>query len=331
MAADKSSRSREPRTGATGSRTRLSYRLKAWIAHHRQNAGQSLVRLLATPVQTAMTLMVIAIALALPGLLYIGVGNLEALSGGLNTTARLTVFLQRQTTEAEVQELAQELLQQPGMASVVYVSSEQALEEFSRASGFGEVLAHLDENPLPPVLILQPDALMEADDQQLRGLVTRLKSLATVDDVVFDMLWLQRLRGVLALAERLVLGLASILGLAVLLVMGNTIRLAIENRREEILVVKLIGGTSGYVRRPFLYTGIWIGLLSGLLAWLLVWSGIVLMQEPVSRLAALYQSPFVLQGPGLPDLLAVLSIGAWLGLCGSWLAVAQHLYKIEPR
>jgi len=330
LRAEPAAKAREQKSGATGSRTSLAQRFRAYLGHHRQNARDSLLRLLSAPVQSAMTLLVIAIALALPGMLYMGVINIQALSGSIDTSARMTVFLQPDADKADIDALMSRLQAGTGLASVTYISRDQALEQFRESSGFGEVLTLLDENPLPPVLILEPESIADADAGFLETLQGELETNPLVDDVVLDMRWLQRLQGLMAISQRLVLAMAAILGLGVLLVMGNTIRLAIENRREEILVVKLIGGTNGYVRRPFLYSGFWFGLLGGLLAWLMVWAGIFLIREPVAGLASLYQNPFSLIGPDLRQLSLLLAVGALLGLAGSWLAVAQLLHKIEP-
>lgn len=320
----------ELKTGATGSRTGHLHRFRAYLRHHRHNAIDSLGRLLAAPLQSLMTLLVIAIALALPGLLYLGVQNVERLSGSIDGSARMTVFLQRDITASAAESLAARLQEHQQVVSVVFISSDQALTEFSNLSGFGEVLALLDENPLPPALVVQPGKVNQADAGQLARLVAELRKEPLVDDVVLDMVWLQRLQEFLSLFQRLVLGLAVFLGLGVLLVMGNTVRMAIENRRQEIVVVKLIGGTDGYVRRPFLYSGFWFGALGGLLAWLLIWAATLLLQTPVARLADLYQNPFMVIGPGLLHALVLVPGGALLGWIGAWLAVSQHLHRIEP-
>ena len=161
--------------------------------------------------------------------------------------------------------------------------------------------------------------------------MAKLQGMALVDDVMLDMKWMQRLQAMLEVGERLAFSLGLALALGVLLIIGNTIRLAIENRRDEIVVVKLVGGTNAYVRRPFLYTGIWYGVIGGMLAWVLVALGLQWISGPVGHLAELYQSLFHLIGLGFVGLVALLLIGAGLGLLGAWLAVARHLSSIEPK
>jgi cell division transport system permease protein len=155
--------------------------------------------------------------------------------------------------------------------------------------------------------------------------------LPQIDQAVLDLEWVQRLYSMMALGKRLVIALAALLALGVLLVVGNTIRLAIESRRDEIVIVKLVGGTNAFVRRPFLYTGLWYGLGGGILAWLIIGFGLFWLSSPVAELAGLYRSQFELQGLGIGDSLMMWLCGGLLGLAGAWLAVSRHLGAIEPR
>ncbi|MEH6466598.1 MAG: permease-like cell division protein FtsX [Porticoccus sp.] len=323
--------SRESRRGASDGRAGLLDKLRSYFQNHRQLLFRTFHRLAAEPVQTLMTSLVVAIALGLPAALYVGIVNMQQLGSRVETTAQLTVFLNKEATGVTVEQLRESLLSESDITAVDYISREQALVEFQALSGFGDVLEMLDENPLPPVLIVQPVDRFQGDLLASEGLVTRLKALALVDDVRLDMKWMQRLQGMLEVGERLAFSLGVALALGILLIIGNTIRLAIESRRDEIVVVKLVGGTNAYVRRPFLYTGIWYGALGGLLAWLLVAVGLQWIDGPVERLAELYQSVFELQGMGFSGLLALVIIGAVLGLIGAWLAVARHLAGIEPK
>ena len=323
--------SRESRRGASDGRAKLLDKLRSYFQNHRQLLLSTFHRLAKEPVQTLMTSLVVAIALGLPAVLYVGIVNMQALGSRVETTAQLTVFLNKEATEVAVEQLRESLLSESDITAVDYISREQALVEFQALSGFGDVLEMLDENPLPPVLIVQPVDHFQGDLLASEGLVTRLKALALVDDVRLDMKWMQRLQGMLEVGERLAFSLGIALALGILLIIGNTIRLAIESRRDEIVVVKLVGGTNAYVRRPFLYTGIWYGALGGLLAWFLVAVGLQWIDGPVEHLAELYQSVFELQGMGFSGLVALVVIGAILGLIGAWLAVARHLAGIEPK
>ncbi len=317
--------------GATGQKIRRIHRLKGYLLNHRQVSAATLRRLWAAPVQTLMTALVIAIALGLPATLYLGVVNLNQLSSGFEGSARITIFLDHHAAEREVDTLRRSLELDTDIAEITYISREQALAEFKALSGFGQVLEMLDENPLPPVLLLKPAQSLKRNLAASEALVAELLAKPSVDDVKLDMKWVQRLQALLEVSRRLAFMLGGLLSLGVLLIVGNTIRLAIENRREEIVVVKLVGGTDGYVRRPFLYTGLWYGVMGGVLAWLLVWLGVSWLDMSVQRLAALYQSSFQLQGLGFSGVMVLIAIAATLGLVGAWLAVSQHLSVIEPK
>ncbi len=323
--------SKDARRGASGGAMPFLDKLKSYFQNHSQLFLGTFQRLAKEPVQTLMTSLVVAIALGLPAALYVGVVNLQQLGSRVETTAQLTVFLKKDAADIAVDQLRESLLSEADIISVDYISRQQALDEFRALSGFGDVLEMLDENPLPPVLIVQPVERFHGDLLASETLVVRLKGLALVDDVRLDMKWVQRLQGMLEVGERLAFSLGVVLALGVLLIIGNTIRLAIESRRDEIVVVKLVGGTNAYVRRPFLYTGIWYGAIGGLLAWFLVAAGLQWIDGSVERLAGLYQSIFQLQGLGFSGLLALLITGAVLGLIGSWLAVARHIGSIEPK
>ena len=316
--------------GAVQSRTRLGDRLSSYLAHHRAVAADSLQRLWRTPLPSLMTWLVIGIALALPTGLLVSLANLEQLSRNWDGAAQISLFLTRTASSADSERLLRELRVRDDIAGVEYISAEQALAEFQQFSGYGRVLESLESNPLPAVIVVRPreQALSAASTARLQA---ELEQLAEVDRAVLDLEWVQRLYALMDLGQRLALALAALLAVGVLLVIGNTIRLAIESRRDEILVVKLVGGTNAFVRRPFLYTGIWYGLGGGLIAWLIVLMALWLLGEPVATLAGLYRSDFSLSGLGIANSLLLLGGSALLGLLGAWLAVGRHLDAIEPR
>jgi cell division transport system permease protein len=322
---------KESRRGASDGRAAFLDKFRSYFQNHQRLFFGTLRRLLAEPVQTLMTSLVVAIALGLPAALYVGVVNLQQLGSRVETTAQMTVFLKKEASQQAIDQLRKNLASDQDFATVKYISRQQALDEFRVLSSFGDVLEMLDENPLPAVFIVQPAVHFQQDLSASEKLVDKLKKMTLVDDVQLDMKWMQRLQAMLVVGERLAFSLGLALALGVLLIVGNTIRLAIENRRDEIVVVKLVGGTNAYVRRPFLYTGVWYGLIGGVLAWALVVLGLQWISGPVSHLAELYQSLFQLQGLGFSGLAALIGIGAVLGLVGAWLAVARHLSKIEPK
>lgn len=283
-----------------------------------------------TPLPTGMTVAVIAISLALPAGLYVLTGNLTALSEGWGKTAAISLFLSAETDIAKARELADELQARPDLEDVTLIGPDEALSELGDYEGFSEAIAQLDENPLPAVLALQPAAHLSSP-QALEALRDELAALPAADFARLDTQWVRRFQAIVRLMERGVFLLGSTLALAVLLAVGNTIRLEIENRRSEIEIMELVGATSAFIRRPFLYTGLWYGLLGGIGAWILVTLAVILVQGPVSRLAALYQTEFSLSGLGPAAFSALIGGSLCLGLLGSWVSVGRHLTATEPR
>jgi cell division transport system permease protein len=321
---------RPARQGAVQSKTSWRDQLDAWSAHHSNSAIESLLRLLATPLQSLMTWLVIAIAVALPAALFVVFNNVQQIGQTWQDSSQISVFLKREATPTQAQDLRGRWSQRPDVAQASYVSPEQALEEFKLGSGLGELANHLDENPLPAVILIKPK-VGENAPEALNSLQQSLIADPLVADVRLDMLWVKRLHQFITVAERFVTALAGLLALGVLLVIGNTIRMAIENRRDEILVVKLIGATDAYVRRPFLYTGLWYGVGGGILASILLGLGFWWLSAPVVQLADLYQSSFRMQGLTFIESLQLILIAGMTGLAGAWIAVARHLYVIQPR
>jgi len=321
--------SRSRPEGARQSRTRFSDRYNAWLRHHRLSAADSLHRVMTNSTATLMTFLVIGIALALPVGLSVALDNATRLSEGWQSPSQLSLFLRESVSAEEAEILAVELGQRDDVTSVDFVSSDEALAEFAALSGFADVLASLESNPLPDLLLLTPAA--ELSGAAISELRTELAARDEVAEAVLDMEWLQRLNSLMELSRRVVLAIGGMLVLGVVLILGNTIRLAIENRRDEIVIVKLVGGSNPFVRRPFLYTGLWYGCGGGLFAAVLVSLCLWFLQAPVSRLAYLYESEFVLQGLGVMGSLNLVIVGGLLGLAGAWLAVTRHLADIEPR
>jgi cell division transport system permease protein len=276
-----------------------------------------------------MTVAAVAIALALPATLFVAVDNLERLGGGWQRSAGLSLFLRPELDDARVRGLAEELRGRNDIAAVETISREQGLAEFREYSGLGAALDQLGENPLPVVLAIDPAAAARTP-QRVAALAAELESLPEADFARLDMQWIARFNAMVALLESTALLIAAVLGLAVLLIVGNTIRLEIENRRGEIEIMALVGAAPALIRRPFLYDGAWYGLLGGISAWILLNLALALLQAPVSRLASLYHTEFVLHGMGALPSVVLLAGSAVLGVLGSWMAVGRHLSGIEP-
>jgi len=305
--------------------------LRIWGTRHLQTLLYSLGQLTRRPVATLMTTAVIGIALALPAGLHLLLENARQVTHGWDGATRISLFLHRESGEQRALELADRLRAAPEIGAVRYISQGEALEEFRTLSGFGAALDVLEENPLPPVLVVSPQVGRDAGVGAVNALLERLRGLPEVEMAQLDLQWVKRLYAIMDIVRRGVWVLASLLAMAVLLVVGNTIRLAIQNRRDEIVITKLIGGTDAFIRRPFLYTGFWYGLFGGVIALLLLHLSVVLVQEPIRQLAGLYRSAFALQHLGAESAVILIGSGCLLGLLGSWLAVGRHLREIEPR
>jgi len=316
-----------PNKGATVARVTWQQRFESWREHHRDVAVDSLHRLLATPLPTLMTLLVIAIALALPGGLFVLLKNAQSVSDGWEGSAQVSLFLTAKTSDDQGRALAAELARRADVKRTDFVSRAQALAEFREQSGLGNILEELGENPLPAVIVVYP---AEARLERAEKLRDDLAKLGQVDIAQLDAQWVQRLYALLELGGRLVVALAIGLALAVLLVIVNTIRLGIEIRRDEIVIVKLVGGTDAYVRRPFLYTGLWYGLGGSVIALILIQILLLWLDGPVQVVADLYRSRFELEGLGFGAACLMLFGSMLTGLLGAALAVRQHLRVIEP-
>ena len=317
-------------SGAVLSKPSVISRWKMWLHGHQDDAKKSLRDLLVTPFNSLLTFLVIGVALALPTTLHVALKNGQQVAGSFEGSSQITLYLKDSTTEVAGQALADKLKRDEQIASAVYQSREQSLAEFKQLSGFGDALNYLDENPLPAVVIVQP-AVGIKDAEQVELLVSRLNVMAEVQEAQLDLAWLRRLQALMQVGERVASALALLLGLAVILIIGNTIRLAIQNRRAEIEVIKLVGATDAFIRRPFLYSGLWYGLFGGVLAWVLVSVALWWLDDPVNQLAGLYQSHYRVIGLSFNEVVKVIAFATVLGLGGSWLSVTRHLREIEPR
>ncbi|GAC1455084.1 MAG: permease-like cell division protein FtsX [Steroidobacteraceae bacterium] len=299
-------------------------------ARHLQAFLSSLGKLVRAPLATLLTLMVLGLALALPTALRVFVTNAQAATGNFAGAVDMSVYLKTDVPLAKAQQLAQSAQQRPAVASVTLIPADQGLQEFRTYSGFGDALTALKENPLPHGLHVRPRTDSSAG-AALESLRRYFSAWPEVDQVQVDAEWVMRFNALLDLLRHILLIAAALLGLGVLAVIGNTIRLEIQGRRAEIEVTKLVGGSNAYVRRPFLYTGMLYGLGGALLAWGIVAIAIAILGVPVATLARLYGSRYVLRGPTPDDVGILLAAGVVLGWLGAWISAARHLRDIEPR
>jgi cell division transport system permease protein len=303
--------------------------LRRWLGEHARVCVAALGRQWRDPVSTLLTALVIGLTLALPAGLDLLVDNLRQAAGGLNQTRTITLFLRDATSEREGRALADALRQRVEVADAAYTSREQALQDFRARTDLGPVLDALGTNPLPASIALTPRP--EQDTSDLGRLAQELRARKDVEQVLLDDAWSQRLSAALAVATRLGQLLAGALALAAVLALGNTVRLDIEARRDEIVVMKLVGAPASFIRRPFLYAGFWYGVSGGVVAILALFLALYAMAPSVQGLVALYEGAYSLRGPDLRAMGTVLAAGALLGLAGAWLGVARHLGRIEQR
>lgn len=307
----------------------INLNFKNYLLRHLQVMLFTLGRIWRQPLASLMTFMVIGIALALPASLYVLLKNIEQVSTQWDDVAQISLFLKQDINDQKAQKLATELKVWPEITNVSYQSASKSLEEFRKLSGLDSLLDTLPTNPLPAVIIVQPDGKnLQAD--VIGDLVSRLEALPDVELAQLDMEWLQRLRSINETGQRGISILGLLLSLSVLLVIGNTIRLAILNQQSEIRVIKLVGGTDTFIRRPFLYTGFWYGTLGGFVAWITLLITMGLINGPINELASQYNSQFTLTWLSGSMMLFLPFTGMLLGVMGAWLAVGRHLSAIEP-
>ena len=303
--------------------------IRRWLYHHLHAYFFTLGKIIRTPFASFMTVMVIGIALSLPAGLLLVLDHVKNLSGHWQDSMQISVFFKADVDFQQANKITQQWRTKSSVQDVTLKSATQALDEFKGVSGLTQVLNILDKNPLPHTAIIVP--VSNADlNISLPLLYEELSSHESVDMAQLDMDWVERLNSMLSIAVEFSVMLACLLSMAVIFMVGNTIRLHIENQREEIEITKLIGATSAFVRRPFLYTGFWYGLFGGLIAYLIVSIGVDFLAEPVNQLANLYQSSFYLHGLGENGLVLVM-FSCCLGILGAWMTVAHFLVKINPR
>lgn len=305
--------------------------VSAWFSQHERSALVSLGDLARARLATLLTVAVVGIALALPASLHLATRNLARLAQGWQQDTAMSVFIAPGVDRARINALANRLGQRSELAQVRVITPAEGLAELRAQSDLASALDLLPDNPLPTVLALMPNAAAAAKPQALEALREALAGLPEVEAVRLDSAWVRRLHALIDLAGQASILLATLLAMAVLLVVGNTLRLEVANRRNEIELLALVGATNAFIRRPFLYAGVWYGLLGGVLAAALATLALGLIQASVSRLAGLYGTEFPIAGLDPAALVALLLGGPLLGLIGAWLAVGRHLATCEPR
>lgn len=303
--------------------------MKHWLKLHWRNCTGALGDLGARPFATLLTAAVIGIALAMPAALNLLVKNGRDLAGGLDNTRDFSVYLTIGTSLEVAQQLATDIQMETAVYAVNVTDADTALEEFRETSGFDDVLDEIDGNPLPHTLSVTPAEGVAA--AELETLREKLLENAAIEYVQIDTAWVERLNAILDFLRRIVVVATIMLVIGAVIIVGNTIRLDIQNRRDEIEVLKLLGASDGFVRRPFLYVGLWYGLVGSLLALFLLVIGGWVLSGPVDRLLGLYESEASVLGLDGLTLLLLLAGGVIAGWGGAWSAVARHLSAIQPK
>lgn len=310
-------------------RPNILHQFSAWLLHHFQSLIFSLGKVYRSPSSTLMTVAVIGITLTLPSGFYLLLKNIQSISGDLRASTQITLYLKMDLSLDKAQQFNKQLRSRTDIIDTVFISNSQALQDFKKNSGFGKSLDHLESNPLPHTIIVMPP--QNTDALTIKTLVSKLQTFAQVDIAKLDTEWLERLFTIIEIAKRAVIIISLLFSFAVLLIIGNTIRLDIQNRYQEIIVTKLIGATNAFIRRPFLYSGVWYGLFGGFLSWFIIELSLIALSEPISSLNVLYHSQYQLITFSFTDFLIMIGFSTLLGLAGSWLAVARHLNDIEPK
>jgi cell division transport system permease protein len=308
----------------------VSGAVSSYFTRHLQALFGALGRLIRAPLATMLTLIVIGVALALPAGLALLVNNMRAAAGDLGNALDFSVHFKLGTPIERVRQIAKSAGERPGVEAVTVKTADQALEEFKQASGFGDALSALTDNPLPHHLIVRPrqGASGPAEVENLRRYFT---AFPEVELVQLDLDWVRRLHSLLDVLRRVFWVVVAVLGLGVVAVIGNTIRLEIQHRRAEIEVTKLVGGSNAFVRRPFLYTGLFYGLGGALFAAVILSGGMAYVQQAVVELSAQYGGRFSMAGLDGRSLGLLASVGASLGWLGALISTGRHLRQIEPR
>jgi len=307
----------------------FSERVVARFVRHLQQAIGSLGDLWRTPFTSIMTVLVLGISLTLPATLHLFVKNAKTVTEQWGSASEITLFLKLSVNDKSAKNLVRRIRLQPEVAKVDYISADQALDEFKLLSGFGQALEYLDDNPLPATILVTPTK-RASQALAARELLEKLEKEREVDQGKLDLEWLSRLEAMALLIENIVISIAFLLCLSVVLIIGNTIRLAILNQKDAIAVMKLVGATDNFIQRPFLYSGIWYGILGGILASCCVALLAQYLTGALQHLSNLYQSNFTLQGLSFSEMILLIVAAVFLGLLGSYISVRQHIRAIEP-
>ena len=301
-----------------------------YFSRHLQVLFSTLGAMQRTPMASFNTILIVAIALLLPAYLYIAVKSGQSLSDNWQGRPQISIFLRTDTSASEAQLIFNEIRLHPSVELAELIAPQQALEEFRALSGLDHELTFLGSNPLPHSIVVMPGSTHARSDSLLE-LQDQLGKIEGIETIRLDLDWTDRFNAILRVLTKLSLVLSGLLAIALVLIVGNTIKLLILNRRQEIEITKLVGGTDSFVRRPFLYYGCFYGISGALVSLLLLWGSARLLREPMAELAALYQRSNLLYQLETSDIAIILLAGGLIGWFAARWSVARHLRQIQPR
>ncbi len=316
----------KPMANKPAANSRPEIGLRRRIREHREAAKTSWMQLWLRPFINTMTWLTLAVTLALPGMLIVVLGQMQGLAGAQSTNYQVSVFLQTVVDDKAGQAIAQKLRNKAWVTSAQFISAQQALQEFSQASGLGDIFASLSTNPIPATILIE---IVDDASQSVADLAEEISLLPEVDQVILNQEWLERIRILATIAERSVIILTILLALGVVLVMASATRLQLVHHQKEMVVMKLIGGTNTYLRRPFLYSAIWSGSIAGVLACMMMALALLALQSPFGDLAASFNTNWQLHNLSGFHVLITLMGSCTLTLVATLLTVNKQLAAIE--
>lgn len=306
--------------------------MSPWFRQHRFALGAALSTVRKAPGSFLFNVLVVAVALALPFAGITLLDNVRPMSEQLSVDPEVSLFVKTEATREEAEALGPQLRQiiNDSKASITFIPREQALDDLKARSGLSAALDTLGDNPLPDSYVMKlAGSASAADASRIDAVVEQLHQLPHVDTVQVDSAWVKRLAALLGVLRLVLLLLAVTLGVVVIAVVFNTIRLQVLTQREEIAVSKLLGATDNFIHRPFYYTGALLGLCAGAVAL----GGVALALQPlnaaIAEFARLYASEFQLVPLSAPEVAGLLAISAGLGLIGAMLSVQRHLARLH--
>jgi cell division transport system permease protein len=305
-------------------------KIQAYCDIHAHALFSSLGKLVATPFSSIMTVAVLAISISMAAGFYILLGNVQQLTASIETSNQISLFLRDDVSASHANNLAESIRQNSDVQAVKLISKEEALAEFKAYSGFGSAINALGKNPLPIVIEVLPKNSLE-NKKNIENMLKSFRQSPEVDFAELDMQWVERLQSMIDLAQRSAILLSFMLGIAVLFITGNTIRLELNNRQDEVMIAKLVGATNAFIQRPFLYCGFWLGFMSGVLAWFIVTVLMLILRQSVEKVSELYQGVFHIMFLGITETFALLLISSALGVLGSWAVLFYQLRHTNPR